>query len=154
MRFPKTLTFFILATALAFALPAWAQQKIVAPTLRSARADVASSLPRHGGVKPPLRHADLKVSAATALSTPANPFTQEQVSQEVRWAGGEDKSISAIQKAKVQLSSPIRFPFLEHSVVQHAGLAQTLGALPLQKFLKGGLPCLPIAYFHSFLLHC
>jgi hypothetical protein len=27
MRFPKTLTFLILATGLVFALPAWAQQK-------------------------------------------------------------------------------------------------------------------------------
>jgi len=102
MRFRKTLGFLILATALTFALSAWArqksvgpssagprpnavrpyvacaaaalappgaQQKIVAPTLRSARADVAASLPRHGGVPielgqvpPPLRRADLKAS--------------------------------------------------------------------------------------------
>ena len=55
MRFRKTLTFLILATGLVFALSAWAQPKTVAPTLRSARADVAASLPRHGGVKPPLR---------------------------------------------------------------------------------------------------
>jgi predicted helicase len=31
-------------------------------------ADVAASLPRHGGVKPPLRNADLKVGAAIPLS--------------------------------------------------------------------------------------
>ena len=84
MRFRKTLTFLILATGLVFALSAWAQQKIVAPTLRSARADVAASLPRHGGVKPPLRHADLKVSATTPGISPAKPFTQEQVSNMVR----------------------------------------------------------------------
>ena len=32
----------------------------------SADADVAASLPRHGGVKPPLRHADLHKGAAVA----------------------------------------------------------------------------------------
>jgi len=42
------------------------RREIVAPTLRSARADVVASLPRHGGVKPPLRLADLKVSAPSA----------------------------------------------------------------------------------------
>jgi predicted helicase len=31
-------------------------------------ADVAASLPRHGGVKPPLRNADLKVGATIPLS--------------------------------------------------------------------------------------
>jgi hypothetical protein len=89
MQFRKTLTFLILAIGLVFALPAWAKQKLVAPTLRPARADVAASLPRHGGVKPPLRHgvaptlrsacADLKVSATTAASDSPKPFTQEQV---------------------------------------------------------------------------
>ena len=45
----------------------------VAPGLSPASADVAASLPRHGGVKPPLRPADLKVSATTAASEPASP---------------------------------------------------------------------------------
>ena len=35
MRFRKTLTFLILAVGLVFALPAWAKQKPVAPTLRA-----------------------------------------------------------------------------------------------------------------------
>jgi len=54
----------------------------VAPGLSSAHADVAASLPRHGGVKPPLRPADLKVSATTAASEPASakkPLNQVQV---------------------------------------------------------------------------
>ena len=105
MRFRKTLGFLILATALTFALSAWArqksvgpssaeprpnavrpyvacaaaalappgaQQKIVAPTLRSARADVAASLPRHGGIKPPLRYAALKDSATTPGASTAH----------------------------------------------------------------------------------
>ena len=50
----------------------------VAPGLSPAHADVAASLPRHGGVKPPLRHADLKVGPTTPGTTPAKPFTQEQ----------------------------------------------------------------------------
>ena len=55
-------------------LPLRAQRKNVAPTFRSACADVAASLPRHGGVKPPLRHADLKVSATKATRAGADPF--------------------------------------------------------------------------------
>ena len=74
-------TILMLVIAMILTLPLRAQQKIVAPTLRSARADVAASLPRHGGVKPPLRHADLKVSATTPGTSPAKPFTQEQVSK-------------------------------------------------------------------------
>jgi hypothetical protein len=62
MRFRKTLTFLILAMALIFALPSWAQQKPVAPGLSPAPTGhlpgtriVAASLPRHGGVKPPFQ---------------------------------------------------------------------------------------------------
>jgi hypothetical protein len=120
MRFPKTLTFLMLATALVFALPARAQhshvaqgphfgpaalpsncnvkalppeaqQKPVAPGFSPASAHVAASLPRHGGVKPPLRHADLKVSPTTPGTGPAKPFTPEQVVSMVRDEFG-DKS--------------------------------------------------------------
>jgi hypothetical protein len=72
MQFPKTLTFLIVATALPFAPAAWAQQRNVAPTLRSAPTgrlpgthSVAASLPRHGGIRPPLRHADPKVGGSS-----------------------------------------------------------------------------------------
>ncbi len=43
------------STCAATALPAGGQQGSVAPGLSPARAYVAASLPRHGGVKPPLR---------------------------------------------------------------------------------------------------
>jgi hypothetical protein len=48
MRFPKTLTFFMLATGLVFALSARAQPKIVAPTLRSAHKRATGILPVTG----------------------------------------------------------------------------------------------------------
>ncbi len=71
MRFRKTLIFLILATGLVFALSAWAQQKPVAPTFRSARAD-------------------LKVSATTPGISSAKPFTQEQVRAMVRDGFGDE----------------------------------------------------------------
>jgi len=104
MRFLKTLTFLILATGLVYALPAWAQED-VALTLRSARADVAASSPRHGGVPmgagqvpPPLQHADLKVGATTPGTTPAKPFTQEQVSNMVRDGFGDESGAKLIEQ--------------------------------------------------------
>ena len=71
MRFRKTLSFFIMAMALAFALPAWAQQRDVAPTFRSACAE-------------------LKFSATTPGASPAKPFTQEQVLSMVRDGFGDE----------------------------------------------------------------
>jgi len=124
MGFRKTLTFLILATALVFALHAWAQQKNIAPGLSPA-----------GNVAPTLRsaHADLKVSATTAASEPGSakkPLNQVQVFallaggvpshrvtmlvqergidfeptedylQEVRLAGGEDEQTVGLSKKK------------------------------------------------------
>jgi len=71
MRFPKTLSFLMVATVLPFAQSAWVRQRNVAPTEtcpdnvgRSAPAghlpgtrNVAASLPRHGGVALTLRSA-------------------------------------------------------------------------------------------------
>jgi hypothetical protein len=102
MRFLKTLTLSILATALVTALPARAQQKSVAPTLRSAHAYVAASLPRHGGVKPPLRYAALKGGATTA--TPAKPFTQEQVVSMVRDGFGDDSGAMLIEQRGIDFA--------------------------------------------------
>jgi tetratricopeptide (TPR) repeat protein len=102
MRFRKTLIFLILG--LVFPLPAGARQKIVAPTLRSARADVAASLPRHGGVKPPLRHTDLKVNPATALAAPVKPFTQEQVSNMVRDGLGDESGAKLIEQRGIDFA--------------------------------------------------
>ena len=111
MRFPQTLTLPILATGLVFVLPAWAQQKAVAPTFKSARADVAASLPRHGGVKPPLRLATLKVSATTAAGTrpgidgnPAKPFTQEQVVSMVRDGFGDESGAKLIEQRGIDFA--------------------------------------------------
>jgi tetratricopeptide (TPR) repeat protein len=104
MRFRKTLTLLILALGLAFALPAWAQQKPVAPGLSPAPADVAASLPRHGGVKPPLRYAALKGGATTATSTPAKPFTQEQVVSMVRDGFGDESGAKLIEQRGIDFA--------------------------------------------------
>ena len=45
--------------------PGLSPARNVAPTFRSAHADVAASLPRHGGVKPPLRYAAFQDGATT-----------------------------------------------------------------------------------------
>ena len=102
MRFRRTLTFLILA--LAFALPAWAQQEPVAPGLSPALAYVAASLPRHGGVKPPLRHADLKVSATAQGISPAKPFTQEQVVSMVRDGFGDESGAKLIEQRGIDFA--------------------------------------------------
>jgi hypothetical protein len=81
----SVVTILMLIFAMILTLPLRA--RAVEPGLSPARADVAASLPRHGGVKPPLRHAEpsassgqaLKVGATTPGTTPAKPFTQEQV---------------------------------------------------------------------------
>ena len=102
MRFRKTLSFLILATALVFARGAWAHQKPVAPGLSPAHADVAASLPRHGGVKPPLRYAALKGGATTATS--AKPFTQDQVSNMVRDGFGDDSGAKLIEQRGIDFA--------------------------------------------------
>ncbi len=65
---------------------------------------VAASLPRHGGVKPPLRHADLKVSATTAGTSPAKPFTQEQVSNMVRDGFGDESGAKLIEQRGIDFA--------------------------------------------------
>jgi len=83
MRFRKTLTFLILALVLA--LPAWAQQKIVAPGFSPA-------------------HADLKVSATTPGTSPAKPFTQEQVSNMVRDGFGDESGAKLIEQRGINFT--------------------------------------------------
>ncbi len=73
MRFRQTLTFLILAAGWVFALSAWAQPKTVAPTLRSARADVAASLPRHGGFYQTLKAAGASEAFLNALRAAVAP---------------------------------------------------------------------------------
>jgi hypothetical protein len=71
---------------------------------------VAASLPRHGGVKPPLRHADLKVSATTAgtspgiAGNPAKPFTQEQVSNMMRDGFGDESGAKLIEQRGIDFA--------------------------------------------------
>jgi hypothetical protein len=163
MRLRKTLTLLSLATGLAFALSAWAQQKPFSQEQNSNEVRAAMP-PDPASAEKPINQ--VQVFALLAGQVPSHRVTmlvQERgVDFEptndyflgVRLAGGGDKLISAILSAKVLVSSPIRFPFLEQSVVQRARLAQTLGTLTLQEFLRGGLPCFSIARFHSFLLHC
>ena len=81
-----------------------ASAEAVAPTLRSARGDVAASLPRHGGVKPPLRHADLKVSATMPGTDPAHPFTQEQVVSMVRDGFGDESGAKLIEQRGIDFA--------------------------------------------------
>ncbi len=102
----------ILVIPLILTLPVRANQKLVAPTLRacpewnegSAHAHVAASLPRHGGMKPPLRHADLKVSATTPGINPAKPFTQEQVQGLVRDGLGDESGAKLIEQRGIDFA--------------------------------------------------
>jgi hypothetical protein len=102
MRFWKTLTLFMLAMGLVFALPAWAQQKNVAPTFRSA----LSAWARRKNVAPTFRsaRADLKVSATTATSSPAKPFTQDQVQGLVRDGLGDESGAKLIEQRGIDFA--------------------------------------------------
>jgi len=103
-------TILMLITAVILPLPLQAQQKPVAPTFRSARAHVAASLPRRGGVKPPLRP-DLKASATTeagsstgAEGTPPKPFTQEQISKMVQAGLGDESGAKLIEQRGIDFA--------------------------------------------------
>jgi len=84
-----------------------------------AQAYVAASLPRHGGVKPPLRYASLKGGATTA--TPAKPFTQEQVSNMVRAGLGDDSGAKPPEpgSAKKPINQVQVFALLAGQVPSH-----------------------------------
>jgi len=104
------------------AQPAWAQRNLVAPGLSpalsgvapnfsSAHADVAASLPRHGGVKPPLRYAAFQDGATTPGGTnpgiagsPAKPFTQEQVVSMVRDGFGDESGAKLIEQRGIDFA--------------------------------------------------
>ena len=105
MRRRPAVTILMLIIAVILSLPVRAQQRIVAPGFSPAHAHVAASLPRHGGIKPPLRYAALKdgVTAAAGTSpgiegSPAKPFTQEQVSNMVRAGLGDDSGAKLIEQ--------------------------------------------------------
>jgi hypothetical protein len=100
------LTIVLLIITVILTLPLRARQQIVAaPTAAgSARAYVAASLPRHGGVKPPLRPADLNVSATAQGISPAKPFTQEQVSNMVRDGFGDESGAKLIEQRGIDFA--------------------------------------------------
>ena len=95
-------TILMLIIAMILTLPMRA--RVVEPGLSPARADVAASLPRHGGVKPPLRHAALKDGATTPDTSQAKPFTQEQVSSMVRDGFGDDSGAKLIEQRGIDFA--------------------------------------------------
>ena len=85
MRRRPAVTILMLVIVVILTLPLRAQQKIVAPTFRSACAD-------------------LKVSATTAGFSPAKPFTQEQVSNMVRAGLGDDSGAKLIEQRGIDFA--------------------------------------------------
>ena len=85
MRRRPVVTILMLIIAMILPLPLRAQQRIVAPTFRSAGAD-------------------LKVCATTAISSPAKPFTQEQVSNMVRAGLGDDSGAKLIEQRGIDFA--------------------------------------------------
>ncbi len=78
-------TILMLLTAIILTQPMRAQQKLVAPTLRSACAD-------------------LKVSATTPGISPAKPFTQEQVVSMVRDGFGDESGAKMIEQRGIDFA--------------------------------------------------
>ncbi|HMD86252.1 MAG TPA: hypothetical protein VKO18_16285 [Terriglobia bacterium] len=93
MRFPKTLTFLILATGLIVAPFAGAQQKNVGPS---------SAGPRPNAVRPYVACA----AAMPALPARAQqkPFTQEQVSNMVRDGFGDESGAKLIERRGIDFA--------------------------------------------------
>jgi hypothetical protein len=85
MRFGKTLTFLILATALVFALPVGARQKNVAP-----------------GLSPAI--AAFKGGARTATFRSANPLTQDQIHAMVRDGFGDESGAKLIEQRGIDFA--------------------------------------------------
>jgi hypothetical protein len=113
-------TILVLIIAVILTLPLRAQQKPVAPGFSPAHVYVAASLPRHGGVKPPLRHADLKVGATTPGTNPAKPFTQEQVSSMVRDGFGDESGAKLIEQRGIDFAPSEDF----HQTLKAAGASE------------------------------
>ena len=140
MRFRTTLTFFTLAMGWAFALPARAQPKIVAPTLRSAQKRATGILPVKGHGQDghgTSMSADLKVSATTAAGTspglegsPAKPLTQEQVVGMVRDGFGDESGAKLIEQRGIDFAPSEDF----YQTLKAAGASETfLNALRAAK---------------------
>ena len=92
MRRRPVVTILMLIIAMILTLPMRAQQEPVAPT----------------GTGPGMvgrsAHADLKVSATTATSTSAKPFTQDQVQGLVRAGLGDDSGAKLIEQRGIDFA--------------------------------------------------
>jgi len=132
------------SACLAPVLPLRARQEFQAPRSSAARVDVAASLPRHGGVKPPLRHAALNDGATTAASTLAKPFTQEQVVSMVRDGFGDESGAKLIEQRGIDFVPSVDF----FQTLKAAGAGEAFlkalraavapGLSPAHAALKGG----------------
>ncbi len=115
----------ILLIPLILTLPLRAQQKIVAPTLRSA-------------------HADLKVSATTAISCPAKPFTREQVGGLVRDGLGDESGAKLIEQRGIDFApsedfiQTLKAAGASEAFVASLRAAVAPGLSPAHAALKGG----------------
>jgi len=111
MRFPKTLTFFMLATALAFPLPAWAQQKPftqeqVGNMVRAGLGDDSGAklIEQRGIDFAPAEDFMQSLKAVGASEAflkalrAAMPYTEEQVSNMVRAGLGDDPGAKLIRQ--------------------------------------------------------
>jgi len=114
VRRRPAVTILVLIIAVILPLPMQAQQRIVAPTVRSARVDVApgfSPAPRLSRSRQPMQirfpnmyGAGLKPGATTDASSPAKPFTQEQVSKMVQAGLGDDSGAKLIEQRGIDFA--------------------------------------------------
>ncbi len=105
MRFHKTLTFFILATGLVFALSLWAQQKSVGP---SSAGPWPNARRRHSGFGASATVRPYIACAAAMPSLPPQaqqkPFTQEQVASMVRDGFGDESGAKLIEQRGIDFA--------------------------------------------------
>jgi hypothetical protein len=97
----------MLIMAVILTLPLRAQHKIVAPTLRSAQKRATGILPVKGHGQDghgTSMSADLKVSATPRGTTPAKPFTQEQVVSMVRDGFGDESGAKLIEQRGIDFT--------------------------------------------------
>jgi hypothetical protein len=97
----------MLIIAVILALPLRAQHKIVAPTLRSAQKRATGILPVKGHGQDghgTSMSADLKVSATPRGTTPAKPFTQEQVISMVGDGFGGESGAKLIEQRGIDFA--------------------------------------------------
>jgi tetratricopeptide (TPR) repeat protein len=100
-------TIVVLIIAMILTQPVRAQQKIVAPTLRSAQKRATGILPVKGHGQDghgTSMSADLKVSATPAISNPAKPFSQEQVVSMVRDGFGDESDAKLIEQRGIDFT--------------------------------------------------